>query len=79
MKRIGFYGAMILLQVLILFFPNSYSWENVGGLALFTVAYCFNSWLTYCSNKVEVDTNRRLEILERETREMNSAMQWREK
>ena len=79
MRRIGFYGSMILLQVLILFIPNSYGWANVGGLAIFTVAYCFNSWLAYCSNRVEESTERRLKVLEKETRDINSAMQWREK
>lgn len=79
MKRLGFFGTAILLQVLVLLTPNYYGWANVGGLFVFAIVYCFSSWLAYCSNRETADTKSRLDTLERETREMNSALQWREK
>ena len=79
MKRLGFFGTAILLQVLILLVPGMYSWANVGGLFVFATVYCFSGWLDYCSNKRDGDTNKRLESLEKETREINATLQWRDK
>ena len=79
MKRLGFFGTAILLQVLVLLTPNYYGWANVGGLFVFAIVYCFSSWLEYCNSKESKDVSKRLEVLEKETREMNSAMQWRNK
>ncbi len=78
MKRLGFYGVAILLQVLVLLVPGHYSWANVGGLAIFGAVYCFNKWLDSCINKEAKDTKGRLEALEKETRAMNQAMQWKD-
>ena len=77
MRKIGFYGVCIFLQVLVLLVPDSYGWANVGGLALFSAVYCFSKWLEYCTNKEEEGVLKRLNDLERETREMNSAIQWK--
>lgn len=79
MKRLGFFSTAILLQVLILLVPGHYAWVNVGGLFVFSIVYCFHSWLEYCTNKEELDTEKRLASLEKEIREVNSVMQWKDK
>ena len=79
MKRLGFFGSAILLQVLILMVPGQYGWANVGGLAVFGSVYCFSLWIEYCKDKRDEGTSKRLDVLEKETRSMNAAMEWRNK
>jgi len=79
LKRLGFFGTAILLQVLILLVPGQYGWANVGGLFVFSLAYCFHIWLEYCKDNTDKSTSKRLEVLEKEARDMNAALQWRNK
>ena len=79
MKRLGFFGTAILLQVLILLVPGHYGWANVGGLFVFALVYCFHGWLAYCTSKEEESLAKRLTSLEKETTALNAAMQWKER